>query len=196
MQAQGPLTIGEPAFLNLVLSGKNPAALDAVFCEIEMLSIPQHVLSCLKMDAKSIEVAGGELDALKSPIKAAMPDETPHPDIKVIDGQACPACLRVMNSLTSKLVGLRGDEISIIMGSNITKDMIKGRERLVALGDCAIRKLKELEIETTARIDENADEVEQLVLLKKLLTTQGIPKITPVDKVKSKMKKLLSRVII
>jgi len=44
-------------------------------------------------------------------------------------------------------------------------------------------------------ISENIDVVEQIVLLKKLLTTEGMPKITPVDKVKSKMKKLLSKVV-
>ena len=54
--------------------------------------------------------------------------------------------------------------------------------------------MEEMKIECT-KIPEDLDGVEQLILMKKLLTTEGIPKITPVDKVKSKMSKLLSKVI-
>ena len=82
-----------------------------------------------------------------------------------------------------------------MIGSMLTEEMLSENERLVALGDCAIRRLQNLQIETIAKIDENIDEIEQLVLLKKLLTTVGTPKITPVDRVKSKMRKLLSKVI-
>ncbi|MBI2653316.1 DUF362 domain-containing protein [Candidatus Woesearchaeota archaeon] len=195
MQGQGPLALGEPAFLNLIFASKNPAALDAVFCEVTMLDVPHHVTSSLNLEIKSLEVVGNELDALKYPIKQANSHETPHPDIKVIDDGGCPACLNLMYNLTSKLIGLRGEEINIVIGSKLTKDMLKEKGRLIALGNCAIKKLNELNIGTTAIIDEKIDEVEQLVLLKKLLTTKGTPKITPVDRVKSKMKKLLSKVI-
>jgi len=98
-----------------------------------------------------------------------------------------------MYSLTSKLVGLRGSEISLVMGPMIDKNVING-ERVVVLGDCAIKKLDELNIKSNAKIGESLAQVEQLVLLKKLLETKGMPKITPVDKVNSKMKKLLSKV--
>lgn len=196
MQGQGPLTLGEPAFLNLVLASRNAAALDSVFCEVGMLPIPPHVASSTEnFDTEDIEVVGNEIDALRYPIKASIPDETPHPDIKVIDGKGCPACLKILYSLTSKLIGLRGEQINLVTGSMLTDDMLKGKERLVALGDCAIKKFEELGIKPIAKIDENIDEIEQLVLLKKLLTTEGSPKITPVDRVKSKMKKLLSKVI-
>ena len=186
MQGQGPLTLGEPAFLNLILASRNASALDSIFCEISMLELPHF-------NAKNIELVGNELDALKYPIKPANPHDTAHPDIKVIDGMACPACINIMYNLTSKLVGLRGNGLNLVMGSMLTDEMLKGKERLVALGGCAIKKLDELNIKSIARIDESIDEVEQLVLLKKLLTTEGAPKITPVDKVKSKMKKLLSK---
>ncbi|MBI2541938.1 DUF362 domain-containing protein [Candidatus Woesearchaeota archaeon] len=196
MQAQGPLVLGEPAFLNLVFAGLNAAALDTVFCESTILPIPLHVTNSLgKINIKNIEIVGNDLEALKYPIKQPTPNETPHPDIKVIDGKACPACLNMMYSLTSKLVGLRGDELNLVIGSMLSEDMLKGRERLVVLGDCASKKIDEMGIASVVRIDERLDAVEQLVLLKKLLDTKGMPKITPVDKVKSKMKKLLSRVI-
>ena len=196
MQGQGPLALGEPAFLNLIFAGKNAAALDAIFCETTMLPIPNYVeTSRNKLNLKNIEVVGNELDALKYPVKHPLPDVTPHPDIRVIDGKACPACLNIMYHLTSKLVGLRGEQINLVTGSMLKEDMLNGKDRLVALGDCAIKKLEELKINPDAKIPENIDEIEQLVLLKKLLTTKGMPKITPVDKVKSKMKKLLSKVI-
>ncbi len=196
MQGQGPLVLGEPAFLNLILAGKNASALDAVFCEITMLPIPPYVNSSLNgVMVKDIEIVGNELDALKYPIKQPIHDETPHPDIKVFDGKSCPACLNMMYNVTSKLVGLRGDKINLVMGSVITDGMLERKERLVALGDCAIKKLEELKSIPIAKIDEKIDEIEQIVLLKKLLTTKGTPKITSVDKVKSKMKKLLSKVI-
>jgi len=195
MQAQGPLALGEPAFLNLILASRNATALDSVFCEISMLEIPPNNTLIKGIDVKDVEVVGNELDALKYPIKSANPHDSAHPDIKIIDGKACPACLNIMHNLISKLIGLRGTEINLVIGSMLTEDMLKGRERLVVLGDCAIKKMDELNIKSVARINENIDEIEQLVLLKKMLTTEGQPKITAVDKVKSKMKKLLSKVI-
>ena len=152
----------------------------------------KRVLDKLRYPSELICVVDGKDDnTFRNAWKFAKND----PDIKVIDGKACPACLNIMQNLTSKLVGLRGEEINLIIGSIITDDMLKGKERLVALGGCAIKKLQDLRIETIAKIDENIDDVEQLMLLKKLLVTEGTPKITPVDKVKSKMKKLLSKVI-
>lgn len=193
MQSQGPLVLGEPAFLNLILASYHAVNLDAVFCEIAMLEIPLSNKLIKNIDVKRIEVVGNELDALKFPLKSANPHDTAHPDIKVIDGKACPACLNIMHNLTSKLVGLRGKEINLVIGSMLTEDMLKGKERLVILGDCAIKKVGEFKIESVAIIDEHIDAVEQLLLLKKLLVTEGKPKITPVDKVKSKIKKILAK---
>ncbi len=196
MQGQGPLVLGEPAFLNLILASKNAAALDTIFCEATMLQIPDYVaLSSKNADPKNIEVVGSELGALKYPIKTPVPDDTPHPDIKVIDGKACPCCLNLMYRLTSNLIGLRGERINLVIGSMVTEGMLNGKDRLVVLGDCAIKRLNSLNFEPIAKIDEKLDEIEQLVLLKKLLTTEGKPTITPVDKVKSRMKKLLSKVM-
>tara|TARA_Y100000310_G_C20639794_1_gene793265 strand:- start:471 stop:1922 length:1452 start_codon:yes stop_codon:yes gene_type:complete len=194
MQSQGPLALGEPAFLNLVFSSKNPAVIDTAFCEVTMLPIPHHVSNSGNLDVKKIEVVGNELESLKYPINHPEPDVSPHPDIKVIDGRADPRCLSIMYTITSKLIGLRGEQINIVMGSNITEDMVKDKERLVVLGNAANKKLQELKRESLATIDENIDSVEQILLLKKLLTTKGKPSITPVDKVKSKMKNLLSKV--
>ena len=193
LQGQGPLALGEPAFLNLVLTSKNAYALDSVFCEISMLQVPHYVAN--KADIRSIEVVGNQLEALKYPLKPSAPHETPHTDIKVIDGKACPACLNLMYALTLNLIGLRGDQINLITGAVLTKEMLEGKERLIAMGDCAIKRLEELGLSSIEKIDERLDRIEQLILLKKLLTTKGKPTITPVDKVKSKMKKLLSRVV-
>ena len=195
MQAQGPLALGEPAFLNLIFASHNAGFLDAVFCESTMLPIPNHVANSCEFDIKKVEIVGNELDALKYPIKQPVAHETPHTDIKVIDGKACPACLNIMYNLTSRLVGLRGNEINLVIGSELTEEMLKGKDRLVLLGGCAEKKTGDMGIKSIAKIDENLAFVEQLALLQKLLTTQGNPKITPIDKVKSKMRKLLSKVI-
>ncbi len=190
MQGQGPLGLGEPAFLNLVLSSRNAENLDSIFCGITMLKQPLYVGTA----TKDIEVVGNEIDALKYPIKAPSPNETPHADIKVIDGMACPACLNFFYVLSSRLIGLRGQELYAAIGSQINDDVLEGKNRLVAYGQCAIRKFKELDAKPMAEIDESMDPVEQIVLMKKLLTTEGKATITPVDRVRSKMKKLLSRV--
>ncbi len=201
MQLQGPLTSGEPAFLNLILASKSPTNLDIVFCEATMLNKPSY----LKLiDSKNIEVVGNMLDALKYPIKSPVQEQTPHPDIKLIDGKACPACFNAMYKITSSLVGLRGEQIILVTGSVLTNNMLKKlreEERIVIFGDCAIKKirkmidLEELGIVPMAQISENSDIIEQLVFFRKLLTTKGETKITPIDKVRSSIKKLLSGVI-
>ncbi|MEK6983247.1 MAG: DUF362 domain-containing protein [Nanoarchaeota archaeon] len=194
MQGQGPLTLGEPAFLNFLLGSRNVANLDTVFCEVTMLQVPPYVQSESNSGVKKIEVVGNELDALKFQIKPPVPGDTAHPDIKVIDGKACPACFNRMFSITSKLVGLRGNQLNIVMGPMLTNDMLKGHDRIVLFGDCAISKSTELGTKPMAKISERLDEIEQLVLFKKLLTSASETAITPVDKVRSKMKNFLHNV--
>jgi len=192
MQGQGPLALGEPAFLNMIFAGRDSAFIDAVFCEAAMLDMPAYLK---EVDTKKIEVVGNEIDVVKYPIKKPAHDETPHPDVKVIDGKACPACLGMMYSLTSSLIGLRGERLNVVIGSMLTEDMLKGKERVVAFGDCATRKMAELGIKPMAQINEGIDMIEQAVLFRKLLTEKGEVRITPIDKVKSKIKKLLSKVV-
>jgi len=194
MQAQGPLALGEPAFLNLVLAGKNIYNLDTTFSEITMLPLTRWI-GIPAIEKKNLEVIGNSMESLKYPLKQANPNDNGHPDIKIIDGKACPACLNIMNNITTRLVGLRGDEITIAIGAHIKESELSNKDRLVILGDCAIKSLAKTNIASAAKIDEKTDSVEQVLLMKKLLTTKGTPKITPVDKVKSKMKKLLSKVM-
>ena len=194
MQGQGPLLSGEPAFLNLVIAGRNPSYVDKIFCEATMIDIPDHILNS-GVAACSIEVVGTEIDALKYPIKQPNKNESPHPDIKLLDFRSCPECLNRIYNLTSKLVGVRGQQITLLTGPAFAKEDIKKFERLVALGDCAIKRLNDLKLSDIEIIDSKIDQVEQLLLLKKILVTEGRPSITPVDKVKSKMQKLLSKVI-
>ena len=199
MQGQGPLTLGEPAFLNLIFASRDIKNIDAVFCRSTMLGMPPYISnSAENFDTKNIEVVGNDLDALRYPIKRSAPDETPHPDIKLIEGKACPACFSAMFKLTSRLIGLRGEQINLVIGPVLAEEMLKGKERIVVFGDCAINKIKEgreYDIKPMAQISENVDEIEQLVLFKKLLTTKGETTVTPIDKVKSKMKKLLSKIV-
>ncbi|MEK6808739.1 MAG: DUF362 domain-containing protein, partial [Nanoarchaeota archaeon] len=169
MQGQGPLLLGEPAFFNLVLASNSIENVDKCFCEAFMLQEPGY-LKAIGIDIKNIEVVGNSIDSLKYSIKPSSPNETAHPDIKVIDGKACPACLNRVDRITSRLIGLRGDELTIVMGAHIDPNKLKGKERLVILGNCAIKSLNKLGLNVDAKLDEKTDELEQLVLMKKLLT--------------------------
>jgi len=194
MQAQGPLTLGEPAFMSLMLASENAAIIDKAFCDIFMLPAPGYVLASSNgLSFDKTEYLGNDLESLKYSIKRAEPNETPHTDIKVIDFKGCPACLNMLNNVTSKLIGLRGEQITVIIGSHFSEETARGN-RVVAFGDCAAKQLENLKIDI-AKIDEKTEPIEQVLFMQKLLTTKGIPKITNVDKVKSKMKKLLSKVM-
>lgn len=199
MQCQGPTVLGEPAFLNLILASKDPVALDAVFCNITMLDIPSHVTGCSeigigKSDVKEIELVGNELDALRYPIKTPVKTQTAHPDIILIDGKACSGCFNSVLNLTSNLIGLRGETLKIAIGHLLSEDVLND-ERLIVYGDCAINKLKKDKIKLNTYMSEKGDSVEQLMVMKKLLTTKGKLVITPIDIVKTKITKLVSKVI-
>lgn len=201
MQGQGPTALGEPAFLNLIFASKSPSNIDAVFCDIAMLDTPQHILKSEsigigRIKIEDIEVVGNEPDALRYPIKKAEKGQTAHPDISLIEGKACSSCFNSVITLTSKLVGLRGEKLVIAIGPMLTKNMVEQAsmgKRLLVFGDCAIGKLKKEGVEMPASISEKSDSMEQLLLLKKLLTTKGKTTINVFDKAATKVGKIVSK---
>ena len=77
MQGQGPLALGEPAFLNMILASKDPVALDKIFQEIGLLTKAEHIETASKLgigssDLVDIEVVGEELDACRRELKPAI----------------------------------------------------------------------------------------------------------------------------
>jgi hypothetical protein len=189
MQGTGPF-IGEPAFLNLIIASKNAASADAAFSKICMTDIPQYISNSI--DVKKIEVVGSEIDALKFPVKKPVENETMHPDIKVIDGKACPKCVNLLYEISSKLIGIRGKEIYAAIGMHLDVNALKEKERVILLGDCAGKKFGNMD--TGIAIIDGDDDAENFLLMKKVLMAEGKPKITNIDRVKTKIQKLLTKV--
>ncbi len=194
MQGQGPTLLGEPAFLNILFVSKNPVALDAVFSEAGMLKTPEYIEKAGEMgignnDTKNMEIVGDELDAIKYRLKAAEKGCTAHPNIKLIDGKSNSYMFNSALKITSKLVGLLGYELHLVIGTQLTKDMLKGKERVVAYGKDAIQKVNDLGVKVLAEISEDIDDLEKVVLLKGVLEDPKKKRITQVDKVKSKLAK-------
>lgn len=192
MQGNGPTLLGEPAFLNMLFLSKDPVALDAVFSEAGILTTPRYIkvaslLDVGNSDTKKIEIIGDELEAIKCPLKAAEKDVTAHTKIKLIDGKADPYTYNTALKMAAKLVGLLGEDVNLVIGSLITKDMLKGRTRLVVYGKDAIEQMNALGIKSIAEIPEDIDDIEKVMLLKSVLQNPNKENLTSVDKLKSKI---------
>jgi len=194
LHGQGPTALGEPAFLNMVFVSKDPVALDTIFVNMGMLAMPDHVKEAANLDmgnnnVKSIEVIGDELEAIKFYLKPAEKYAGAHPRIKLIDGKANPYIFNSALKISAKLVGLLGEEVNLVIGSEITKDMVTDKTRLVVYGKEAIQKMKNLGITPLAEIPEDIDDLEKVMLLKSILENPENKKITATDKIKSKIVK-------
>ncbi|MDP6600066.1 MAG: DUF362 domain-containing protein [Candidatus Woesearchaeota archaeon] len=191
MQGQGPTSLGEPAFLNMLFISKDPVALDTVFVEMGLLPAPKYILVSAASgigngDVKSIEIIGDELEAITYHLK--LPDicASAHPKIKLVDGKSNPMTFNTILKLSSKLVGLSGYEVNVAIGKFLTKDMLIGKERIIAYGDDAITKLREFDVKPIAEISEDMDQTEKLMLLKSILDNRDKKRLNSKDKVKSK----------
>lgn len=192
LQGQGPTSLGEPLFLNMLFISKDPVALDSVFVETGVLPMPDYIkeagaIGAGNSDVKDIQIIGDELGAIKCPFKEAKNNVTAHSNIKIIDGKANPYIFNTALKLSAKLVGLLGSDINIVIGSRITKEMLQGKERLVVYGDDAIKLVKEFGVNVVAEIPEDIDDMEKVVLLKSILQNPDKKRITGVDKIKSKI---------
>ena len=174
MHGQGPTLLGEPAFLNMILVSKDAVALDTVFSEMGMLKMPDYLKAAAEIgtgndNTKNMEIVGDELEAIKFNLKPAKKGVSAHPNIKLVDGKANPYTFNTALKMTSKLVGMLGEEVNLVIGPIITKEMVVGKERLVVYGDDAIKRTNELGIEPLAEIPEDVDELEKVMLLKSIL---------------------------
>jgi len=199
MHGQGPTSLGEPAFLNMIFVSKDPVALDAVFVEMGLLEMPQHLKECANSgignnDVSSIEMIGDELEAIKFHIKPAEKEESAHPKIKLIDGQANPYIFNSALKATAKLLGIPAYEVNLVIGSQLTKEMVVNRKRLIVYGNDAIEKMKGLGIKSVAEIPDDTSDLEKIMLLKSILENPDKEKITVTDKFKSKMLKFGAKI--
>ena len=77
MHGNGPLKYGEPAFLNMLVSSKDPVAVDSVFREIGLLRKVPLIKIAEKLgigtaDIREITNVGDELDACRRELKPAI----------------------------------------------------------------------------------------------------------------------------
>ena len=193
MHGTGPLLIGEPAFLNLILASRDAIALDRVFCEIGCFEIPDYIkvsgnIGVGKTSLKEIEIVGNEVDAVKYPLNPSSKNPSPHSSVNVIDGLAWSGDYAAMYSVLSKLANLKTNGINIAIGRVFKKSDLQDKDNIVAFGDDSIERLNEIGIKTIAKIDGNPpDLVESTLLLKKILEGNGDLKINVIDKMKSKI---------
>jgi len=192
LQGNGPTSLGEPAFLNMILTGKNPVTLDKVFCEIGMFCLPAYLLEAKRLgigeiDAKKIEVVNYEAVATKYPLKRADGGASAHPNIRLIDGFANPYIYNTAHRIAQKLVGLAGDEVNIVIGSHFSPEMFEGKRRLVLYGEDAIKKGREMGIEAVAELTEDMPDIQKVVFLKSILENPDKKKLGIADAFKAKL---------
>ena len=77
MQGQGPTSLGEPAFLNMLFISKNPVALDTAFVDMGLLDMPKHIKEAenLGLGSRATEIIGDEIDAIRFNLKPAEKDQ-------------------------------------------------------------------------------------------------------------------------
>jgi len=199
MHAQGPTSLGEPAFLNMLFVSTDPVALDAVFAEMGMLDLPAYVKEASSIgignaNTKTIEIVGEDLEAIKLNLLAADKNASAHQKIKLIDGKANPYVFNSALQMASKLIGLLGEEVNLAIGSQITQDMLNGKSRIVAYGAEAIEKLREFGVSPVAEIPEDIDGTEKIMLLKSVLENPDKKSINIADKLKSKIAKVGAKI--
>jgi len=199
IQGQGPTLLGEPAFMNMLFVSKDPVALDSVFSEAAMIPKPEYLKEASRInagnaDVKELEIVGDELEAIKYPLKASDKEASAHPRIKLIDGKSDPITFYTALKMTSKLIGVSGYEINLVIGNFLTEEMLRDKERIIAYGNDSISRLKELNITPTAKITEDMDSIEKLTLLKTILENPDKKSVSVKDKIKSKLRGIGSKV--
>jgi uncharacterized protein (DUF362 family) len=188
LHGQGPTIQGEPAFLNTIFASKDPVALDNVFVEFGMFAQPHY------LENKHVEIVNNEIEAVKFHLKRPDKSSSPHPNIKLVDGKANPYDFNSSLKMCTKLFGLAGHEINLVIGNILTKEMLQNKKRLVVYGNEAIQKVRGLGIEVLAEIADDLDDIEKIMLLKSLLQNAEKKKLTAADKLKSKMAKFGAKV--
>lgn len=199
MHGQGPTALGEPAFLNMLFASKDAVALDSVFSEAGIIQKPRYVKEASSIGAGNgeipdLEIVGDEIEAIKCSLKAADNGSSAHPRIMLIDGKADPYIFNTALKISSKLFGLGGYELHIAIGKFFTEGMIDGKNRIVAYGNDAINRMRELNAKALAEIPENMDDMEKLVLLKSLLENPNKKGIDMKDRIKSKIAKFGAKI--
>lgn len=164
LHGNGPLIMGEPAFLNLILASRDPVALDRIFCEIGMLKVPQYLkdanaIELGNCELNKIEVVGNEVDAVKFSLNSANENPSPHSSIKVVDGISWSGDFIAMFNLLSKISNIKTPHFTMAVGSLFVKAQFTEEEKIVAFGDNAIQRLQTIGIKPIAEIKGNPPDI-------------------------------------
>ncbi len=192
MHGQGPYLAGEPAFLNIIMASKNPVAIDGFFSELGMFDIPSYVKLASEKGLGNLDVenVGYELEACKLELKKAS-NLSPNPRIKVI-GKSYEKEEYYLFSLLNKFNNIPINKTNIVIGRMFCKEDIPSA-RVVAFGEDAIARLKELGVLPMAEIS-SIDGTEAYVLLKKILVSKKGASLNLIDKAKSKIISKISKI--
>ena len=153
MHGKGPGLDGEPVFFNCVTASHDPVAHDRTYQEMAMLKEPDYIKIAAKegvgeRDLEKIPDCCDELMACKMEVKRPEGSLSNHPTVEIIDGLSCPMEVGMVQMVLARLFKHRAKKITVAVGKELTKEMFEGKENIVAVGDLAINKLKELGIKT------------------------------------------------
>ena len=150
LEGMGPGTTGVPAYLGLIFASRDPVALERVICDIVGIEVPRHTWLAAEFGVGQIEnekiiVLGEEIEALKRKFQPATGRIELHPNIDIIDKLSCTGCMNSMWAVVSKLRGVKGNNITLILGPDINNDNIDIQTKnLIAIGNCACDKLYDI----------------------------------------------------
>lgn len=173
LEGMGPLSLGKPANLGLIIAGKDPVAVDTAICHIIGIKVPEHIKKAAELglgegDIKRINLAGEEIKVVQRKFEAADKRVSPHPDFEIIDGKPCSGCINSVWMTLHDLKEIPAETISVAIGSQILDEMI-GYGKIIAIGNCALRALKNKGHEVEALEGCPPTEEQQKAFLKKWL---------------------------
>jgi uncharacterized protein (DUF362 family) len=197
MHGQGPTSLGEPAFLNILFISGDPIALDLGFLEMGMLPIPEYIKEAQRIGigSRASEIVGDDIGATKIYLKPAEKNASAHPNIFIIDGLAPPYVYSSANMISSKLLGSLGKDINLVIGSHLEKGMFIEKDRLVFYGRESISKIEELGLNPLAAIPEEMDDIEKISIVRGILDDPKKISLNIADKIKSKIAKIGSKLM-
>ena len=192
MESNGPM-IGNPSFMTMLMFCQDPVSVDATFCRLAMLAIPDYVIKTKGNINPTI--GGDELEANRYLIKKPDYGATPNLDVFTLGKSPDPVNYFALTGVLSKLVTSHGEKTYIAIGPQ-EKSEVEGKTKLIAMGDKAIESLKELGIKSNLELPGNPpDMAEQLVYIKKILqSSKEDVKVNIIDKVKAKIAKTVMKV--
>jgi uncharacterized protein (DUF362 family) len=174
LEGMGPAGLGDPANLGLIVAGKDPVAVDTAICHITQLKVPRHITEAARLgigegDMNKITIIGEEIAVVHKKFQPATGRLSPHPNIELLDGKPCSGCL---NSVWSSLHSIRefpAEALSVAFGSQLDEETVSGYGKIVAIGDCAFRALKQKGHEIEALKGCPPGESEQIEFLRRWL---------------------------